>query len=282
MNRILIFLFLFITQVVRGQEPGIVSAGFSAGAMNYIGDLDDDSPERFIKLAAAVHFTALPYNKFNISISYLHGSVWGDDKEAELLGNKYRNVNFYSDVDEISLQFTFRFQSGRRRFLERKTWIPYVFSGISYFHFNPKAKVDGVEYELQKIGTEGQQLSADPDNVVYPEPYKLWQFNIPFGVGVKYKLNKQIDLGFEFSLRKLFTDYLDDISGYYPDKDQLLSEEGEVALYLSDPSNDPNRPTGRKSFARRGDPTDLDWYSYTSISVSYYFTTKLFRSVQLF
>lgn len=281
MYRLLILL-VFISLEIHAQEPGIAAVGFSAGAMNYIGDLDDDSPVRFVRPAAAINVTALPYNRLNISFSYMHGSVWGDDKEAEQLGNKYRNINFYSNVDELSLLFTFRFQSGKRRFLERKPWIPYVFAGIGYFHFNPKAIVDGVEYELQKIGTEGQQLSTDPDNIVYPEPYKLWQFNIPFGAGIKYKLNRQFDLGLEFSLRKLFTDYLDDISGYYPDKDQILSEEGEVALYLSDPSNDPNRPTGRKSFARRGDPTDLDWYSYTSISINYYFTTKLFRAVQVF
>ena len=281
MLRILFFL-LFITTSVCGQEPGIIGTSVSAGAMNYIGDLDDDSPIRFMKPAFALSCTVLPYGKFNVNFCYLHGSIWGDDKKAVELGNKYRNINFHSEVDEFSLQFIYRFQSWKYRFLERKDWIPYVFAGAGFFHFNPKTTVDGIEYELQKEGTEGQHISSDPDFVKYPEPYKLWQWNIPFGAGVKYKVNKQLDIGFEFSLRKLFTDYLDDISGYYPDKDQLLNEQGEMALYLSDPSNDPRRLTGRKSFARRGDPTDRDWYSYTSISVSYYFTTKVFRAVQVF
>jgi hypothetical protein len=277
-------LLLFILLSVRGysQEPAIIGVTLSGGAMNYIGDLDDDSPIRFMKPAGAITITALPFHKFNMSISYLHGALTGDDAKAEQLGNKYRNINFHSYIDEISIQVIYRLQSWRYRFLERKLWVPYVFTGIGYFHFNPKSSVDGKEYELQKVGTEGQYLSSDPTHMTYPEPYKLWQFNIPFGIGVKYKLKTRIDIGIEFSMRRVFTDYLDDISGYYPDKDLMLSEQGPDALYLTDPSNDPHRPDGRKSFARRGDPNDRDWYTYTSLSVSYYFKSKVFKAVQVF
>jgi hypothetical protein len=278
----LLFIFLIFSMNTFAQEPGIIGISLSGGAMNYMGDLDDDSPTKFVKPAGMITVSGLPYHQFNFSISYLHGAIWGDDAKAEKLGNKYRNLNFHSTIDEFSLQIIYRFQSWRYRFLERKNWIPYFFTGISYYHFNPKSSVDGKEYELQKVGTEGQYLSKDPNNLDYPEPYKLWQFNIPLGTGIKYKLTTRIDLGFEFSVRRVFTDYLDDVSSRYPDKDKLLAEQGPDALYLSDPSNDPNRPDGRKSFARRGDPTGKDWYTFTCLSVSYYFKTEVWKAVQVF
>src|SRR4051812_37679246 len=98
MLRSLLF-FILISTGVFAQEPGIIGASFSAGAMNYIGDLDDDSPIRFIKPAVSLQVTILPYDKFNVSFCYLHGSVWGDDSKAEQLGNKYRNLKFHSNVD---------------------------------------------------------------------------------------------------------------------------------------------------------------------------------------
>src|SRR4051812_48404445 len=108
--RVLFFL-LFLVSSSMAQEPGIIGAGVSAGAMNYVGDLDDDTPIRFVKPAFAINCTFLPYDKFNVSFNYTHGNLWGDDKVAEKLGNKYRNINFYSNVDEFSMHFIYRLQS---------------------------------------------------------------------------------------------------------------------------------------------------------------------------
>ena len=64
-------------------------------------------------------------------------------------------------------------------------------------------------------------------------------FAIPFGVGVKFILGRNWNLGTEFVARKTFTDYLDGIS------------KGNM---------------GGKS---TGNPLDDDWYYYTGISISY-------------
>jgi hypothetical protein len=42
--------------------------------------------------------------------------------------------------------------------------------------------------------------------------YSLFGVSIPFGVGVRYKLNNNLDLGFDFGYRVALTDYLDDVS----------------------------------------------------------------------
>src|SRR6185503_3498036 len=141
---------------------------------------------------------------------------------------------------------------------------------------NPKATYNGTTYELQKIGTEGQYLGGS-----YPKPYKLQQISIPFGFGFLLKITEHLDFGGECGFRKTFTDYLDDVSTRYPDKQEMLAKQGPVAVALSDPSNNPDTPNGRVSFAARGNPTNPDWYVYTNLHLTYYFTTSLFAPYRL-
>ena len=42
----------------------------------------------------------------------------------------------------------------------------------------------------------------------------LVSVSIPFGIGIRYKLNHYWDLGFEAGVRYTFSDYLDDTGGY--------------------------------------------------------------------
>jgi hypothetical protein len=66
---------------------------------------------------------------------------------------------------------------------------------------------------------------------------------LPFGVGLKYVLAGQWNLGLEFGARKTFTDYLDDLGG--------------------------NLNTTNKF--QNGNPFSNDMYVFTSLSVSYTF-----------
>ena len=274
---LLLFILLFFTFQLKGQKNGILGVGISGGAVNYKGDLDYDLSLKFTKPGFGIHFLLLPYSKFNFSLNYFHGKIACDDSKADD-PNKYRNLNFYSDLDELSLITVFRFQDPNRSFSARVKLIPYLFGGIAVFHFNPKTKLNGIEYELEKIGTEGQHL--DKSNHAYPKPYKLTQISFPFGAGIKYKIAGPLDIGLEMGLRKTLTDYLDDLSGSYPDKAELLQEEGAIAVYLSDPSNDPKRPNGRASLSNRGYSKKKDWYTYSNLSITYYFVSKIYKSRQ--
>lgn len=60
--------------------------------------------------------------------------------------------------------------------------------------------------------------------------YKRTDINIPVGGGIKYALSDDIHLGFELGLRVLKTDYLDDVSSYYIDRDALLAARGQMAV----------------------------------------------------
>jgi hypothetical protein len=60
--------------------------------------------------------------------------------------------------------------------------------------------------------------------------YKLIQPAIPFGVGARFRMNEVMDFSVEFGFRYLFTDYIDDVSGYYVDLNDFGSDELARAL----------------------------------------------------
>ena len=132
---------------------------------------------------------------------------------------------------------------------------PYIFGGVGVFFFNPKS--NGVA--LRDLGTEGQNVGFEGR-----KKYNLYSFSIPFGFGVKISLNSRLGFGFEWGLRKTFTDYIDDVSTtYYLDGANI--DPANTAMYLSD-------PTGlHKPYMQRGNPKTNDWYAFTGISLSYKF-----------
>ena len=113
------------------------------------------------------------------------------------------------------------------------------------------------------------------------------QVVIPAGVGIRYKLDRHWDLSFEIGWRKTFTDYLDDVSGSYADKDKLKAAGGQEAAILSDRSFqspyaieaglvsvDPATGYGHANgFGldgdQRGDKSDKDWYIVTGFHLNY-------------
>jgi hypothetical protein len=273
MKKIILFLFtlLLITAGSSAQERrGTIGVGVSAGAMNYQGDLDDNFTLVFTRPAFGAHAIMLLFERLHFRLAVLHGTIAANDVQASFTNNGSRRLNFYSDINEVGIHFMYSFNNRKRGFSKRNFAVPYVFAGVSYFQFAPKRKVNGVEYDLQSIGTEGQYLTGP-----YPEPYKLQQFSVPLGIGFKIRISDNFDVGAETGFRKTFTDYLDDVSTKYPDKAQLLSQEGQMALYLSDSSND-----GRPSFSNRGNSKNNDWYVYTNIHITYYLTTTLFKQVK--
>ncbi len=157
---------------------------------------------------------------------YTYGVVEGDDKKnTSVKGNDARNLNFKSAISELHLGLEYNFFN-----LEGTSLTPYVFAGIAGFHFNPYTNdTAGNKTFLQPLSTEGQGLSAYPDR----KEYKLTQFAIPFGGGVKFKLSETLQVGVEVGLRKLFTDYLDDVSTTYVDEATLFNAKGAKATQLA-------------------------------------------------
>jgi len=100
----------------------------------------------------------------------------------------------------------------------------------------------------------------------YPEQkaYNLTQLSLPFGVGLKYKVNDALNIGIEFSQRKTFTDYIDDVSSHFVDRGVLLQARGPKAVELAYRGDE--LPGGVQSFPthgeQRGTPSEMDWYYF--------------------
>ena len=118
---------------------------------------------------------------------------------------------------------------------------------------------NGEWVDLQPLSTEGQGTTSFPDR----KKYMLAQFAIPFGGGFKFSLNKVSNIILEYSIRKTFTDYLDDVSTTYPGENVLRPEFGNESVYMSDPTG--NFIAGDQ----RGNSEKDDWYSYIGITISF-------------
>ena len=209
---------------------------FGIGTSNYYGDLAPfnrpiQSTLQNIRWNASFNFT----RHFSPHLSGRVGFTWArisaDDNKFEgvpALEQLYmRNTHFRNDVKELAITGVYNFIPENRVFRNRAKVIPYVFAGIAVFHHNPEAKVPkdytgseaspGEWVSLQPLSTEGQGLNGYPN-----QPYNLVNVCIPFGVGIRYKLSRTWDLGFEAGIRYTFSDYLDDAGGYYANPKDLM------------------------------------------------------------
>lgn len=253
--------------------------GVGLGATNYKGDLDDNFTLKFTKPG----LTFLGGYKFHphLSARLMLSQGWmkaSDAKAARDVPRLRRNLSFRSPISEASLTFVWEFFANNRKFRYRTQYTPYIFGGVAVFRFNPQAKLGNTWYDLQPLGTEGQnminchqgQIYADATTAPCPKPYKLVQIAIPFGVGLRYKLTDKIDINAELGLRKTFTDYIDDVSGYYVNVDQLRAESGEIAAILSDRIDRSIYPQGGEFWnGIRGDNSQTDWYVLSLVSATY-------------
>ena len=84
-------------------------------------------------------------------------------------------------------------------------------------------------------------------------------------------LGEKYAFSIESGLRRTFTDYLDDVSGTYPEQSLLKNAKGSTAALYSDPSLN---KTTNNDFRQRGNAQNKDWYSFSGISVTYYLRKK--------
>lgn len=199
----------------------------------------------------------------------------GNDQLTQEPARNNRNLTFRTNIWELSGQFEYSIieEKVRTRYSRRSKKFPlniYVFGGVGLFYFNPKAKyTDEKWYALKPLSTEGQGLGGPGKS------YSLVQFTIPLGIGIKYPINREWSIGFEYGMRKTFTDYIDDVSTEYYDKEIIRASKGDMAAYFADPS-DPTKSDyikgGTNPGQQRGQVTNNDSYIFMWLYVSYKIT----------
>jgi len=256
----------FCAQAQAGFELG----GW-VGVANYFGDLNTNFRLNQLKPAGGA---GLRYNfnsRVGIRVAGSVGVVEAFDSDSDNLFERSRNLSFRSQVADASLllEFNFlRYEHGSRDY----PWTPYVFAGFGATKFDPTAEINGERVELRELGTEGQFNG---------EEYSLVTGHWAYGGGFKIDLNYEWSINIEVSVRRLGTDYLDDVSTVYPDFDDLLTTHGQIAVDLSDRSgeligsdfaeqNNLELPIGTEG-RQRGDSRGNDVTVYFGVGVMYYF-----------
>jgi hypothetical protein len=175
--------------------------------------------------------------------SLAFGQLAGDDfksqneTDANARFRYVRNLSFRNNFQELAFSVSYDLFGNRKLFNRRPILNPYVFIGVAAFHHNPQARFAGEGWvNLQPLGTEGQGIDGK-------KRYSLFQFAIPYGAGVKFRVSDRIDLAAEIGLRQTFTDYLDDVSGNYPDA-ATLAQMSPEAIRFSNRSISPLSSTG--------------------------------------
>jgi uncharacterized protein DUF6089 len=253
--RKIITLLCFLPLTVAAQD-----FHFSArlGIANYQGDLQAKritfKQSRLLGSLGAQydlseHFTARTY--FTLT------SLRADDKKGTASMQR-RNLNFSTKVFDWELGVQYNILS-----LNESWFTPYVFAGIGLFHYKPYThNEDGTKTFLQPLSTEGQGIVSGISS------YKLTQLNIPIGIGAMYVINEDMRVGLELGYRKLFTDYLDDVSKEYVDQGTLLAARGQTAVDLAYRGDEVGAGTYPPAKTARGNSKDKDGYYYMALTLT--------------
>ena len=215
--------FMFRTGSIRWE------AGVNFGPSFFLGDLGGNGGKgthfikdinlQFTDIMKGVFVTAYPSDWLGLRVAAEMGRLSGDDaavntKGVDELWRKQRNLDFRTNIAEGYVAVEVFPLMMLNSFQENQPGLrPYVVFGAGVFHFNPQGSLKDANgnktwYYLQPLKTEGEGMKEYPGR----NEYKLTQFNIPLGFGLKYFVSDKVNISSEFLYRKTFTDYIDDVS----------------------------------------------------------------------
>lgn len=258
-----------LTTLYFGQHHSFAQEnefGGWAGSVVYLGDLNPTVSFKNARWATGMFYRYNFNNRMAVRAELNYGFL--DAADSRIKRYPYlqvRNLSFKSQIVELAATFEINFfKYSLIKSRDTKTWTPYLFAGGSLFYYNPYTKLDGNKYYLESVGTEGQKTPNRPNK---NRGYDQYAFAIPYGFGVKVGLSQNWAINFEVSSRLTFTDYIDDVSGKYPDSDDVnyFVNGTNIGLDLYDRS-DLNIGVLDK---QRGTSKDKDRFMFVGISMTY-------------
>jgi hypothetical protein len=241
------FLLCISVTTIKAQK---FSVKYALGVANYSGDLQAKAYTfNQCQLAGGVGLEYEISEHFIARADISAAKVSAEDRKSGIPADVARNLEFTSNIEEFALIAEYDLFS-----LKHYKATPYIFAGFGVYHFNPYTSDQlGDKIYLRPLGTEGQGMNGQ-------SKYNLTQLNIPYGAGLKVALNEDIRLGVEVGFRKLFTDYLDDVSGYYAPVADLSTGAKQYAYRGAGAY-----PAGSK----RGNSGADDDYYFTELTLSF-------------
>ncbi len=194
--------------------------GGAVGTSFYMGDVNRT---KFYLHPGIANGFLFRYNinfHWGIKANIFAGNISGKSEDSGNLFPFAHHGSFHRTLAELGIQVEFNFfpYSDRYAYLGTKIFTPYLFTGVG--------------------GT-------------YATGEKFFMgANIPFGIGFKYKLKNRMNIGIEFSMRKLFSDDFD------------VTQKG-TGWNL-------DTPYGIRSSILK----NQDWYSFTMIFLTWEFSRR--------
>lgn len=269
---LVIGLFLSNFLSVQAQQGG--ELGVFTGVAHYFGDLNTDfkitDPNPAFGIVGRYNFNERVSFKVAGGIS----KVGADDVNSNNTFERRRNLNFQSKILDASAQIEFNFlpyiHGSKDEF-----FTPYLFAGFAVSQFNPQTTYCVSDpslpvglcpgttelIDLRPLGTEGQFQG---------EEYYTTTGSLAFGAGLKVDLNYEWSINVELSARKMFTDYLDDVSTVYPEENDLENLRGPLSIALSDRSLPTPEKIGEPG-RQRGNQQNNDSFAFLTVGIVYYF-----------
>lgn len=262
---------------------------FGVGASNFLGDLGGskgigthgikDLRFSMTRPTISAGYKYMLHPKLSVRSTLIWSLLSGDDADTKNEVRNTRNLSFRSNIGEVAGYLVYypiedrvlpRYKIQGIRGNKTTSISPYIYLGIGATFFNPKANYEGTWYALQPLATEGQGLAGRPDK------YHRVTVCFPIGAGLKYRIDKQLSVSFELSLRYTLSDYIDDVSTSYYLPDELVANYGEMSGILSDRSNSldfgvKEHLDGRNNYLQRGNPRYNDAYMFGILSFHYRF-----------
>jgi len=224
---------IFLSNFLAVQAQEGAELGVFTGIAHYFGDLNTDFQITDPKVA----FGIVGRYNFNERVSFkLAGAisqVAADDINSNNTFERRRNLNFESSILDASAQIEFNFLPYIHGSKD-EFFTPYLFAGFGITQFNPQTT------------------------------------SLAFGAGLKVDINYEWSINVEFSARKLFTDYLDDVSTVYPETNDLENFRGDLSVALSDRSLPIPERIGEPG-RQRGNEQNKDSYAFLTVGIVYYF-----------
>lgn len=153
--------------------------GASLGMSGYLGDANTSNLYKNPGFAAGASFRYLPNTRWAIKAMLTYAGLSGNSADMTNVYPGGETYKFTSKVYDLSgrVEFNFFNYGIGETYRKLKRWTPYLSIGAG----------------ITAASCQGTTVA----------------FNIPMGLGIKYKLQERINLGVEWSMTKAFNDNID-------------------------------------------------------------------------
>ena len=236
---------------IRKERGLILSLG--TGTATYLGELANpgDYLDGKLNVVGGLKLNLTPRIALRSEITWFQLS--GSDAKADDESRVERNLSFTSSNIEFNVTGQISLYANGNRYYRRPGINIYGFAGVGLTYFNPKTKYQGEKIALAHLETEGVAYSQ-----ITPA--------LPVGAGIRLRMGPNVDVAIEGGYRKVFTDYLDDVSTVHLGP---AAFSDPIAAALSD--RRPELGVGAAApNTQRGNPSRDDSYWLLNIKVEYY------------